>query len=157
MNWFPRRGLGLLGLAASFELTAGLGWAGPVLCTTSGELTSCAAVQTTPALVEQRFYTYTSPFASGVDLSHQVTDLLGIAMGGVEGNRLMGFGFPDQTIVWDGTVLQNTYQVLLEQQSNPLPWRTVDVGNGFAGSLASGGPSPKPVVDTPPVGGLAIW
>ena len=51
----------------------------------------------------------------------------------------MGFGFPDQTIVWDGTALQNTYQVLLEQQSDPLPWRTADVGNGFGASLAAGG------------------
>ena len=63
------------------------------------EVTRCAPVQTTTALVEQRFYTWTAPFASGVDLLHQVTDVLGIAVGGVQGNRLMGFGFSDQTII----------------------------------------------------------
>jgi hypothetical protein len=53
----------------------------------------------------------------------------------------MGFGFPDQTIVWDGSALQNTYQVLLEEQSNPMPWRTGDVASGFSSSLGSGGAS----------------
>ncbi len=100
------------------------------------EVTRCAAVQTTTALIERRFYTWIAPFSAGVDLLHQVTDVLGIAVGGVQGNRLMGFGFPDQTIIWDGTALQNTYAVLLEEQSDPVPWRTVDIYNGFDGSLA---------------------
>ena len=100
------------------------------------EVTRCAAVQTTTALVERRFYTWTAPFSAGVDLLHQVTDVLGVAVGGVQGNRLMGFGFPDQTIIWDGTALQNTYAVLLEEQSDPVPWRTVDIYSGFDGSLA---------------------
>jgi len=132
--------------------------AGPVVCTTTLEalaaghpvdVTRCGAVVSTPQVVEQRFFTYTAPFAPGVDLTHQVTDLLGIALGGGgggggangpgSGGKWMGFGFPDQTIVWDGTALQNTYQVLLEQQSDPLPWRTADVGNGFGASLAAGG------------------
>ena len=101
------------------------------------EVTRCAPVQTTTALVEQRFYTWTAPFASGVDLLHQVTDVLGIAVGGVQGNRLMGFGFPDQTIIWDGSALENTTNALLEEQSNPMPWRTVDISSGFDSSLAS--------------------
>jgi hypothetical protein len=67
---------------------------------------------------------------------HQITDLLGIAVAGPEGNRVMGFGFPDQTIVWDGSALQSTYQVLLEEQSPAIPWRTVDIFNGFTRSLA---------------------
>ena len=130
--------------------------AGPVVCTTTLEapsavghpvdVTRCGAVVSTPQVVEQRFFTYTAPFAPGVDLTHQVTDLLGIALGGGGGGgsgggggKVTGFGFPDQTIVWDGTALQNTYQVLLEQQSDPLPWRTADVGNGFGTSLAAGG------------------
>ena len=101
------------------------------------EVSRCAPVQTTDALVVNRFYTWTAPYARGVDLIHQVTDLLGIAMAGPEGNRLMGLGFPDQTIIWDGSALQNTYQVLLEQQSAPIPWRTVDISSGFSGSLAA--------------------
>jgi hypothetical protein len=139
-------------LAFSPALMASAGKAGPVVCTTTleaplaaagvdpsapVEVTRCAAVQTTPELVRQRFYTYTAPFAQGVSITNQITDLFGIAMGGGDGTRLMGFGFPDQTIVWDGTALENTYRVLLEQQSDPMPWRTADLNNGFSGSLGS--------------------
>ena len=49
---------------------------------------------------------------------NQITDVLGIAMSGREGNRVMGLGFPDQTIVWDGSAVENTYQVLLDHQSS---------------------------------------
>ena len=123
--------LALAGLAGCLPLVClAPALAGPVVCTTTLEapsavghpvdVTRCGAVVSTPQVVEQRFFTYTAPFAPGVDLTHQVTDLLGIALGG-GGGKVMGFGFPDQTIVWDGTALQNTYQVLLEQQSDPLP------------------------------------
>ena len=127
------------------------------------EVTRCVAVETTPQLVQRRFNTYTAPFAQGVSITNQITDLLGIAMGGGDGTRVMGFGFPDQTIVWDGTALENTYRVLLEQQSDPMPWRTADIHNGFSGSLgASGASSGGPVGfrqgggsdGTPPVRGL---
>lgn len=124
------------------------------------EVTRCAPVLSTPALMEERFYTWTAPFAGSVDVLHQVTDLLGIAVGGAQGNRLMGFGFPDQTIVWDGSAVQNTYEVLLEQQSDPIPWRTVDISNGFDSSLAEEfqSPSPNPPLTEgtfPPV--RALW
>jgi hypothetical protein len=130
--------------------------AGPVVCTTtleaplarsgpagmnaSGpvEVTRCGEVVTTPQLVERRFYSYTSPYARGIDITHQITDILGIAMGGGDGTKVMGFGFPDQTIVWDGSALENTYQVLLEQQGTPMPWRTADVNNGFCQGLPQG-------------------
>ena len=107
--------------------------AGPV------EVTRCGVVQTTPQLMEQRFYSYTAPLARGVSLTNQITDLFGIAMGGGDGTRVMGFGFPDQTIIWDGTAVENTYLVLLQHQSDPMPWRTGDVSNGYSGSLGSGG------------------
>ncbi|MEB3184215.1 MAG: Occludin/ELL family protein [Cyanobacteriota bacterium] len=120
--------------------------AGPVVCTTTLEAPSayaepvavsrCGPVQTVPQLVNQRFFTYTAPFSQGVNLTHQITDLLGIALGGVEGNRLMGFGFPDQTIVFDALALQNTTAVLLDAQSNPMPLRTPDIGFCFGTSLA---------------------
>lgn len=127
------------------------------------EVTRCVAVETTPQLVQRRFNSYTAPFAQGVSITNQITDLLGIAMGGGDGTRVMGFGFPDQTIVWDGTALENTYQVLLEQQSDPIPWRTADINNGFSGSLGPGGPAPVATPrswqagwtsDAPPVRGL---
>ena len=98
--------------------------AGPLVCTTS-------------ELVNRRFYTWTSPMARGVDPLHQLTDLLGIAVGGIEGNRVMGFGFPDQTLIWDGSALQNTTGALLEEQSPPLMMRTMDISSGTNGSLAA--------------------
>ena len=156
-------------------------WAGPVVCTTTlepplltgarsgagasagasaGELgvasgpvevTRCGQVQAPPALMEKRFYSFRAPYAPGVSLTNQITDLFGIALGGVDGTRVMGLGFPDQAIVWDGTAVENTYRVLLEQQSGPMPWRTVDVPNGYSGSLGSAGPTqPAP---TQPGGG----
>ena len=122
--------------------------AGPVVCTTTleappegsvpVEVSRCGPVTTTSELVTRRFYSYTAPFARGVDITHQITDILGIAMGGGDGTRVMGLGFPDQTIVWDGSALNNTYQALLDRQSNPLPWRTDDVSNGFCSGLPQG-------------------
>jgi hypothetical protein len=94
--------------------------------------------------MEQRFFSYTSPYARGVSLSHQITDLFGIAMGGREGNRVMGLGFADQTIVWDGSAVENTTNFLLDQQSDPMPLRTGDISSGFSGSL-SGGAEPVQV------------
>ena len=123
--------------------------AGPVVCRTSieapldgsplVEVSRCGPVTTMPELMEQRFFSYTAPYARGVSVVNQITDVLGIAMGGREGNRVMGLGFPDQTIVWDGSAVENTYQVLLDQQSTPLPWRTADVSNGFCQGLPQGG------------------
>ena len=116
--------------------------AGPVVCRTSieapldgsplVEVSRCAPVKTTPELMEQRFFSYTAPYARGVSVVNQITDVLGIAMGGREGNRVMGLGFPDQTIVWDGSAVENTYQVLLDHQGTPLPWRTADVSKASA-------------------------
>ena len=97
----------------------------------------CHPTETTSELVNRRFYTWTSPMARGVDPLHQLTDVLGIAVGGIEGNRFMGFGFPDQTLIWDGSALQNTTGALLEEQSPPLLMRTMDISSGFNGSLAA--------------------
>jgi len=120
--------------------------AGPVVCTTTLEapsasdepvaLTRCGPVQTVPELATRRFYSYTAPFERGVDITHQITDLFGIAMGGGDGTKMMGFGFPDQTIVFDGLALQNTTAVLLEAQSNPQPLRTADLSSCLSTSLA---------------------
>jgi hypothetical protein len=120
--------------------------AGPVVCTTTleapvanaapVEMTRCGRVQTVPELVTRRFYSYTAPFERGVSLTNQITDFFGIAMGGGDGSRVMGLGFPDQTIVWDGLALQNTTAVLMEAQSSPLPLRTADISPCFTSSLA---------------------
>lgn len=155
-------------------LSAGPVLAGPVLCTTTleaplvgggggsppaapVEVTRCGALQTAPELMVRRFYSYTAPYARGVDLTHQITDILGIAMGGGDGTKVMGFGFPDQTIVWDGSAVENTAAVMLEDQSDPMPLRTLDLPGVFGGSLSVGGsgtgdarsigsPTPSPIL-----------
>ena len=58
------------------------------------EVTVCHPMETTSELVNRRFYTWTSPMARGVDPLHQLTDLLGIAVGGIEGNRVMRSASP---------------------------------------------------------------
>ena len=133
--------------------------AGPVVCVSSLEaplplkgaaaaapsspspvvVTRCGPVVTTPQLVERRAYTWTAPFAQGVDLVHQFTDVLGIAVAGRDGSTVMGFGFPDQTLIWDATAIEATNRVLLEAQSTPMPLRTADVFNGYCSGLAQGG------------------
>jgi hypothetical protein len=126
--------------------------AGPVVCRTGFEapldrdgrregppleVTRCGAVQTVPELLERRYASWTAPYARGVDLTHQITDLFGIAMGGGDGTRVMGLGFTDQTIVWDGSAVEGTYRTLLEEQSPPLPLRVADRidGGGNPGAL----------------------
>ncbi|EDY39720.1 putative Occludin/ELL family protein [Cyanobium sp. PCC 7001] len=163
--------LTLLGLAAHQPAQAG-----PVVCTTTleappsdsslggtppapVEVTRCNAVQTIPDLVERRYYGWTAPYARGVSLTNQITELFGIAMGGGDGTRVMGLGFSDQAIVWDGTAIENTFRALNDQQSDPMPLRTADVSSGFSGNL--GNPQPAPVAWedpgptwSPPVRGL---
>ena len=127
--------------------SAGPAGAGPVVCSTSieaplasgapVEITRCGAAQTIPELISRRFYSYTAPFERGVDLTHQVTELLGIAMGGGDGSRMVGFGFPDQTIVFDGMAVQNTTAALLEAQNTPMPLRTADLHPCLNSSLAA--------------------
>ncbi|APD47853.1 Occludin/ELL family protein [Synechococcus sp. CS-602] len=125
--------------------------AAPVICTTTleapplaihgnrpmgpVEVTRCGVVESTDALMDRRASTYRSSFARGVSLTHQITDLFGIAMGGVGGNRIMGLGFPDQAIVWDGSSIGNTTEALLEEQSAPIPWRSGDLPNQLTSSL----------------------
>jgi hypothetical protein len=130
---------------------------GPVLCTTtleaplvkpgqsmsdrSGprEVTRCGVVGTVPDLVQKRFYTYRAPFARGVDITHQITDFFGLAMGGGNGTRLMGLGFPDQAIIWDSVAIENTNRFLLDQQVNLVPRRTADQPSPFTTSVRSEG------------------
>ncbi|MEB3334553.1 MAG: Occludin/ELL family protein [Cyanobacteriota bacterium] len=130
---------------------------GPVLCTTTleaplvvpgqplperggpREVTRCGVVGTVNDLVEQRYFSYRAPFARGVDISHQVTDLLGLAMGGGNGTRLMGFGFPDQAIIWDGSAVENTARFLMEQQVHLVPRRTADLSSPYTTSVRAEG------------------
>ncbi|QPN64752.1 Occludin/ELL family protein [Synechococcus sp. CBW1004] len=163
--------MGSLGLICG--ATGDAAQAGPLSCTTSleapimatreasgslaipaspVEVTRCVPVETVPQLIERRAYTWTPPYAPGVDLLRQATSILGIAMGGIDGNRVMGFGFPDQTLIWDGTAIQNTTNALLEEQSSPMPLRTPDLVSVFSTSLGSGGRLAQP--PNPEEGGM---
>ena len=84
-------------------------------------LTTCEPVETTSERIERVAYSWTSPYATGVNLVHQVTDLFGIALCGNDGNRVICFRFADQTIIWDGTAIENTTRALLEEQSRRCP------------------------------------
>ena len=160
LGWRCALALVAPGLGAALALAPpGAALAGPVVCVSSLEaplpekgaapsassalspvvVTRCGPVVTTPQLVERRAYTWTAPFAQGVDLVHQFTDVLGIAVAGRDGNTVMGLGFPDQTLIWDGTAIEATNRVLLDAQSNPMPLRTADVFNGYCSGLAQGG------------------
>lgn len=169
----------LLGLGLVFAASAPA-QAGPVVCNTTieaptlarqadgslplgpVEVTRCGVVKTTSELVENRFFSYTAPFAQGVSIGGQISDMLGLAVPGRDGGKIVAFGFPDQTIVWDGTAVQNTYRVLLEEQSSPIAWRTADVNNGFCSGLPQGScgatlttlPAPQPFPSYKPVRGL---
>jgi hypothetical protein len=133
--------------------------ADPVVCTTtveagasgSGpgraapvEVTRCGVVEATDTLFMRRAFSWRSPFASGVNILHQATDILGIAMGGPEGNRVMGLGFPDQAIIWDGSAINNTVNAAMEELSSPIPFRTADLPSQFTGSLQGSGESMAP-------------
>ena len=113
-------------------------------------MTRCNPIQTTDELIQRRAYSWTSPFARGIDITHQITDILGIAMGGGDGTKVMGLGFPDQTIVWDGSAIENTYRSLLDEQSSPLPRRVADLESPFSSSMRK----TQPLIDIEPVRGL---
>lgn len=158
--------MGRLAAATTVALLLGMpALAGPVVCSTTYEaplsrsddnelqpveVTRCGPVQTTAELLDQRVFSYTAPFARGIDITHQITDLLGISMGGGNGTKVMGFGFPDQTIVWDGTAIENTYRSLLDEQSSPLPRRVADLESPYSRSIRNSMPLP----DAPAVRGL---
>jgi hypothetical protein len=157
-RWRARR-LGLGVLAAGLPLLAGplAAQTGPVLCTTTleaplvipgqplpgsagpREVTRCGVIGTVPDLVRERYYTYRAPFARGVDIPHQISDLLGLAMAGRGGNQIMGAGFPDQAIVWDGSAIETTNSFLMDQQVQLVPRRTADLPSPFTTSLRTDG------------------
>ena len=141
-------------------LVVGPAQAGPVLCTTTleaprvtpgqsspgplgpTEVTRCGVVGTVPELVEQRYFSYRAPYARGVDITHQITDFFGLAMGGGDGTRLMGLGFPDQAIIWDGSAIENTTTFLMDQQVHLMPRRTADLPSPYTTSVGGGNPTP---------------
>lgn len=148
---------------AALAVVAGSAQAGPIQCTTTleapilgvqgatgavlapaspVEVTRCTPVETIPELTERRAFTWTAPYARGVSMVHQITDILGIAVAGDSGTRVMGLGFPDQTLVWDGSAIQNTYEAQLRLMSPPMPRRTADLSSEFTTSLGASSAAP---------------
>jgi hypothetical protein len=103
----------------------------------------------TSQLVEQRYYTWRGPFERGVDMTHQITDLLGIAMGSPDGSKVMGFGFPEQAIVWDGAAINSLNNRLLDAQSTSMPLRTPDLASPYRSSLVMAPYAPRPLDPLP--------
>ncbi|MFN9646076.1 MAG: Occludin/ELL family protein [Cyanobacteriota bacterium] len=142
-------------MAAVLPLLAGplAAQTGPVLCTTTleaplvvpgqplperagpREVTRCGVIGTVSDLVRQRYFTYRAPFARGVDVAHQITDLFGLAMAGRSGNQIMGAGFPDQAIIWDGSAIETTNSFLMDQQVQLVPSRTADLPSPYTTSV----------------------
>lgn len=144
--------------------------AAPLVCTTtyntSGNGTEiesniCQIIETQNERIEDDIYTWRAPYSSGTGVFQGIADDLGLAFGGINGTNFVGIGYPEQTIVWDGGVLQNSVQELLELQTEPIPLRTADLPNAFESSLASlnawEAPTSQPSRHRQPIGAQPLW
>jgi len=144
--------------------------AAPLVCTTTYNETSngtklesniCQNIETQNERIEHDIYTWRAPYSSGIGLFQGITEDLGLAFGGINGTNFVGIGYPDQTIVWDGGILQKSIEELLELQTEPLPFRTADLPNAFESSLANASfeetipTQPKPNIS--PMGAHPLW
>jgi hypothetical protein len=178
--FFSRPGGRTRDLAAALLLTlsspvlASAAAAAPMLCTTTleaavealdgsvqtgsplVEVTRCGAVTTQPEVIRNRFYSYSSPYARSIDLTHQLTNLFGIAMGGGDGTKVMGFGYIDQTMTWDGSAVENTANVMLQDQYDLMLLRTGDLPSVYGGSLGDQ-PLPSTTTYTPAPASPDSW
>ncbi|MEB3331025.1 MAG: Occludin/ELL family protein [Synechococcaceae cyanobacterium] len=110
------------------------------------EVTRCGVVRTANEVMNRAFFSWSTPFARGQDLTHQITDLFGIAMGGGDGTKVMGLGFSDQQIMWSVSAMENVTEAMLDSQSRPMPLRTADMTSFYSTSL--GTTAPRFVADT---------
>lgn len=116
----------------------------PLVCTTifsednSGAQVqnTCKRIETTYERLEKDLYTWRAPYNSGVGIFQSMNEDVGFAYGGINGTNFAGFGFPEQTILWDAGILQKNVQELLENQTELIPLRTADLPNAFESSLA---------------------
>ena len=99
------------------------------------ESSICRQIETQDEHIEEEIYTWRAPYSSGIKVLPGIAENLGLALGGINGNNLVGIGYPEQAIVWDAEILQNRVQALLELQTESVPLRTADLPSGFEGSL----------------------
>ena len=120
--------------------------ASPLVCTTTYNNTGvgtvlessvCKSIESQNERLGEEIYTWRAPYSSGIGLFQGIAEDLGLAFGGINGTHIVGFGYPEQTIGWDGGILQKSVQELLELQAEPLPLRTADLPNAFESSLAN--------------------
>lgn len=120
--------------------------AAPLVCTTTYNSTGggteletsvCKSIETQNDRIGEEIYTWRAPYSSGIGLFQGIAEDLGLAFGGINGTHFVGIGYPEQTIVWDGGILQKSVQELLELQTESLPLRTADLPNAFESSLAN--------------------
>ena len=120
--------------------------AAPLVCTTTYNNTAngteletsfCKSIENQNERLDEEIYTWRAPYSSGIGLFQGIAEDLGLAFGGINGTHFVGIGYPEQTIVWDGEILQKSVQELLELQAEPLPLRTADLSNAFESSLAN--------------------
>ena len=144
--------------------------AAPLVCTTiynstdggtELETSVCKSVETQDLRLEEEIYTWRAPYSSGIGLFQGIAEDLGLAFGGINGTNFVGLGYPEQTIVWDGGIIQKSVQELLELQAEPLPLRTADLPNAFESSLANASfeetiPN-KPRSYQSPMGSHPLW
>ena len=144
--------------------------AAPLVCTTTYNRTNggaeletsvCKSIETQDKRLGEEIYTWRAPYSSGIGLFQGVAEDLGLAFGGINGTHFVGIGYPEQTIAWDGGVLQKSVEELLELQTEPLPLRTADLPNAFETSLANASfeqtlPD-KARTYNAPMGGHPLW
>ncbi|MCB4377914.1 hypothetical protein [Synechococcus sp. MU1650] len=137
--------------------------AAPLVCTTTYNSTGggtaletsvCKSIETQNERIGEEIYTWRPPYSSGIGVFQGIAEDLGLAFGGINGTHFVGIGYPDQTIVWDGGILQKSIEELLELQAEPLPLRTADLPNAFESSLANASfdestPNQAPTDDSP--------
>ena len=120
--------------------------AAPLVCTTTYNSTGdgtaletsvCKSIESQNERLDEEIYTWRAPYSSGIGLFQGIAEDLGLAFGGINGTHFVGFGYPENTIVWDGGILQKSVQELLELQAEPLSLRTADLPNAFESSLAN--------------------
>ena len=120
--------------------------AAPLVCTTTYNSTDggtaletsvCKSIETQDERLGEEIYTWRAPYSSGIGLFQGIAEDLGLAFGGINGTHFVGIGYPEQTIVWDGGILQKSVEELLELQAEPLPLRTADLPNAFESSIAN--------------------
>ena len=118
----------------------------PLVCTTTYNNTGvgtvlessvCKSIESQNERLGEEIYTWRAPYSSGIGLFQGIAEDLGLAFGGINGTHIVGFGYPEQTIGWDGGILQKSVKELLELQAEALPLRTADLTNAFESSLAN--------------------